>query len=46
MPLFHHTVVFQPIDPLDDRLGDEILVEQQELEAITLEEQLDGFLSQ
>lgn len=36
--LFHHTISFDDIDPLDDGLREEIEAEQMEPEAITLEE--------
>lgn len=41
MSLFHH-VSFQPIDPLGDGLREEIAAEQQEPEAITSLDDIDG----
>ena len=36
--LFHHTISFKKADPLGGGLGEEIIAEQLEPEAITLEE--------
>lgn len=44
MSLFHH-ITFPKIDPLGDGLREEILAEQQESEAMTLEEVDAGTLS-
>lgn len=38
--LFHHTISFKKVDPLDDGLREEIEAEQLEPEAITLEKGL------
>lgn len=46
MSLFHHTLQFQPADPLADGLGDEIAAEQAEPEHFELNEQLDGTLAE
>lgn len=47
MSLFHRqNLAFQPIDPLADGLGDDIVAEQQETEAIQLSEQLDITLAE
>jgi hypothetical protein len=46
MSLFHHQqIVFQPIDPMADGLGDDIAAEQAEPEHFELTEQLDGRLA-
>jgi hypothetical protein len=41
MPLFTHHISFKKIDPLGNGLRDEIVAEQTEPEAITLEEGVD-----
>jgi hypothetical protein len=40
--LFHPRISFDPVDPLGDGLGDEIMHEQLEPEAITLEEDINA----
>ena len=45
MSLFHRILAFQPIDPLDDGLGDDIAAEQEEPDRFELQEQLDGRLA-
>lgn len=45
MSLFHH-ISFHPVDPLGDGLREEIVAEQQESEAIDLEEIDEQGLSQ
>jgi len=44
MSLFHH-ISFQEVDPLGDGLREEIIAEQQEPEAMTLEDVDAGTLS-
>lgn len=47
MSLFNNPhLAFQPVDPLADGLGDDIVAEQNETERIELTEQLDGSLAQ
>ncbi len=41
MSLFHHKIAFNQIDPLGDGLREEIQLEQQEGEVITLDEGVD-----
>ncbi len=45
MSLFHHSLAFQPVDPMADGLGDDISAEQREEEHFELNEQLDGRLA-
>jgi len=45
MSLFHRILAFQPINPLDDGLGDDIQAEQSEPDHFELHEQLDGRLA-
>ena len=45
MTLFKRKLAFQPVDPLGDGLGDDIAQEQNETEAIQLQEQFDDQLA-
>ncbi len=41
-PFSHHTLQFQPIDPLGDGLGDDIAREQAEPGVVAFQQDIDG----